>query len=177
MHTRNSRQGGVLMGLLLTALVVVCLVTAFGVYMANHIRVVSHDRGGSADISIDLPGGHLSVRAHDHQRAGVAGIPVYPGARPDGDSGGDAEFEWSSSRGHKDKGFAVSGSSLVTDDSVDQVADYYRKQLPNWLFESKRNGGFHMELHDGGYKRIIEIHDQHGRTHIAVATIGEPASN
>lgn len=178
MKARDSRSGGVLFGLMLSALVFVCLITAFGIFMATHVRVVSRDRGGAHDVSIDLPGGHLSVRAHDHSTGkAVTGVPVYPGARPEHDSGGDATFEWSSTRGGKDKDFAVSASGMVTDDSVEQVADFYRKQLPNWIFESGRNGNFHMELQEGGYKRIIEIHDEHGRTHIGVASVGEPASN
>jgi hypothetical protein len=45
------------------------------------------------------------------------------------------------------------------------------------MFETKGHGEFHMELHEGGYKRIIAIDEKHGRTHIGVATVGEPASN
>lgn len=178
MKNADSRRGGVLFGLLITALVAVCLVAVLGIYIGSHINVVRHDHGDSADVSIDLPGGQFSVRAHGRPGAAVAGVPVYPGARPErDDSGGSAVIEWNSDRDGRQKGFAVEASSLVTDDSIDKVADYYRKQLPNWIFESRRNGAFHMELREGGYKRMIEIDDEHGRTHIGVATVGEPASN
>lgn len=178
MKARNWRRGGVLFGLLISALVAVCLLAVLGIYIASHVQVVTHGHGDAADVSIDLPGGHFSVRAHDSRGAAVAGVPIYPGARPDTDnSGGSAVVEWSSNRDGREKGIAVEASSLITSDSVQQVADYYRRQLPNWMFESRRNGEFHMELREGGYKRIIEIDDQHGRTHIGVATVGEPASN
>ncbi len=177
MTVLNSRRGGVLLGLLLSALAGVCLLIVFGIYVASHVAIVSHDRVGGSDVSIDLPGGHLSVRAHDHGGSAVVGVPVYPGSRREADSGGGAVVQWSSDRDGKDKGFAVSASEMVTDDPVDKVADYYRQQLPNWVFVTKRNGEFHMELQDGGYKRIVEIHEKHGQTHIGVATVGEPASN
>lgn len=179
MDIRNSRRGGVLLGLLLSALVAVCLVAAFGIYVASQVKIHSHDRPGGGDVSIDLPGGaHFAVHAHEKNRSSVAGVPVYPGSWPDSEnSGGGAVIEWGSDRSGKGGGISVEASSMVTDDSVDKVADYYRRQLPNWMFETKRNGEIHMEVHEGGYKRIVAIDEKHGRTHIGVATVGEPASN
>ncbi|HTA44648.1 MAG TPA: hypothetical protein VK789_19505 [Bryobacteraceae bacterium] len=179
MDIQDSRRGGVLLGLLVSALVAVCLVAAFGMYVASQVKVTSHDRPGSGDVSIELPGGaHFSVHAREKPGAAVAGVPVYPGSRPDPEnSAGGAVIEWGSERNGKAGGIAVEASSMITDDAVDKVADYYHNQLPNWMFETKRNGEVHMELHEGGYKRIIAIDEKHGRTHIGVATVGEPASN
>jgi hypothetical protein len=55
--------------------------------------------------------------------------------------------------------------------------DYYRNQLPNWVVVKERHGAVRMELREGGYKRIIGIHERYDGTHIGVASIGEPASN
>lgn len=178
MRVRDARRGGVLFGLLMTALVVVCLVTAFGIYVATHI-VVRHEGADGKDVSVDLPGGHFSIHAHDHAGSGVADVPVYPGARPwKENSGGDAVFEWNSNRDGQARGFAVSASDLVTDDSVDKVVAWYRQQLPNWIFVKKWDDDeFHMELRDGGQQRIVSIRGRNGRTHIGLAAIGQPASN
>jgi hypothetical protein len=177
MRVGDSRRGGVLFGLLISALLVICVLTFTGIYVARNIRVSSRDRPGGADVSIDVPGGHLSVRAHDKPGEIAAGIPIYPGARARKDSGGDAVVEWSSNRGDKDKGFVVTASDLITDDPMDKVVDYYRRQLPDWVVTKDRKGSIHMELRQGGYQRIVAISEKSDGTHIGVATVGEPASN
>ncbi len=174
---QNPRRGGILSALLLTGLVIVCLAVAGGLYFARNVRVVTTDRSGGSDVSIDTPAGHLTVRTHDKGGAEVAGIPVYPGARAVRNSGGGAVVEWTSNSGRLDKGVAVSASETVTDDPVDKVADYYRAQLPNWMVVNKRDGAVELELREGGYKRIVGIHAEHDGTHIGVASAGEPASN
>ncbi len=165
----------------MSALIVVCILTFAGIYVARNIRVVAHDRANDGDVSIDVPGGHLDVHAHSMSGRVVPGIPLYPGARERKDSGGDAVVEWTSNRSGKegsagDRGFAVSASDMITDDPVDKVADFYRRQLPNWLV-THEGREVHMELHDGGYKRIIAIEAKHDGTHIGVASFGEPAAN
>jgi hypothetical protein len=177
MDHRKSRRGGVVAGVLLSILAVVCLMFAVGIYIVGNMRIESHDKPGGADVSIDTPAGHLSVHAHDRQGAMPADIPVYPGARPRKDSGGGAVVEWSSNIGGNDKGFAVSASEMVTDDPLDRVVDYYRTQLPNWVIVHEKHGKIRMELREGGYKRIIGLSEEHDGTHIGVASVGEPASN
>jgi hypothetical protein len=176
MRVPRSRRGGVLFGLLASLVIVVCVLTFTGIYVARSIRVSTHDRRDGSDVSIDLPGGHFALHAHDKAGPVVAGIPSYPGARMRDDSGGNAVFEWSSNRDGKDKGFAVSAQDMITGDSVQQVADFYRRQLPNWLV-TKDGHEVHMELNDGGYKRIVSIEAKHDGTHIGVASFGQPAAN
>jgi hypothetical protein len=181
MRNRDPRRGGVLLGLLISALVIVCVVVAIGITIARNIRIESHDRDGSADVSIDTPAGHFSVHAHDKPGMVVAGVPAYPGARARKDSGGNAVVQWSSAGhngdGGSDKGFAVSASDMITSDPAYKVVDFYRNQLPTWMITEEKNGGTHIELHKGGYQRIISIEEKSDGTHIGVASIGEPASN
>jgi len=175
MKVPDSRCGGILFGLLASVVIVVCVLTFTGIYVARSIKVSTHERRDGSDVSIDLPGGHFSVHAHDKTGA-VAGIPSYPGARMRDDSGGNAVVEWSSNLNGTDKGFAVSAQDMITGDSVQQVADFYRKELPNWLV-TKDGHQFQMELRDGGYKRIISIEAKHDGTHIGVASFGQAAAN
>lgn len=177
MRVPDSRRGGVLFGLLASVVIVVCVLTFTGIYIARSIHVATHERRDGSDVSIDLPGGHLAVHAHERTGGEVPSIPSYPGSRiRDDDSGGNAVFEWSSNRGGRDKGFAVSASDRITDDSVDQVADFYRKQFPTWMV-THDGRKIQMELEDGGYKRIIAIEAKHDGTHIGVASFGQPAAN
>ena len=177
MKIQDSRRGGILFGLLLSALAVVCVIFAAGIHLVSHIRVESRDNTGGTHVSIDTPVGDLSVHAHDRRGAGAAGVPLYPGARSLKDRGGDAVVEWTSKNDGPDDGFALTASEMVTDDPVDQVADYYRKQLPNWVVVREKGGAARMELREGGYQRIVAIRAEHGGTHIGVASVGEPASN
>jgi hypothetical protein len=172
-----SRRGGILFGFLVSGLVVVCLLIAGGVFVARNIRIQTVSRNGGDDVSIDTPGGQLSIRAHEKAGSAVTGVPFYPGARNARDSGGDAVIQWNSNNGEHDGGFAVTASEMVTSDPVDKVVDYYRAQLPSWIVVDERHGAVRMELRDGGYKRIIAIHEQYDGTHIGVASVGEPAAN
>ncbi len=174
---RCSERGGIIGGLLLSGLVVVCLLIAGSIFLARNIRVQTTARNGGDDVTIDTPVGHLSVRAHEKPGMVASGVPRYPGAWNPRKSGGDAVVEWTSNNGHSDQGFSVSASEMVTADSVDKVVDYYRAQLPNWIIVNERGGGVQLELRDGGYKRIIAIHERHDGTHIGVASVGEPAAN
>lgn len=174
----RSERGGILGGLLVTGLVMICLVIGFGLFVARNIHVVTTQHNGGDDVSIDTPAGHLTVRAHEKAGTTATDIPIYPGSRPARhESGGDAVIQWSSNDGKIDTGFSVSGSESVTSDPLDKVVDYYRGQLPNWIVTRQRNSYVKLELRDGGYKRIIGITERSDGTHIAVASVGEPASN
>ena len=45
------------------------------------------------------------------------------------------------------------------------------------MITQRFNGSVHMEYTEDGYKRIIVINEKNGQTHIALASVGEPASN
>jgi hypothetical protein len=176
MKGRNSRRGGILFGLLMSGLLIVCLMIAGGMFIARNIRVETATRIGGDYVSIDTPAGHFSVRAHDKSVSPAEDVPIYPGARRTKDNGG-AEFEWESSNGKRDGGFSVSATEMITPDPAGEVVNYYRNQLPNWVIVNERDGAVRLELRKGGYKRIIAIHERNDGTHIGVASVGEPASN
>jgi hypothetical protein len=173
----SSRHGGVLFGLLMSALVIVCLLIAGGLFIARNVRVETAARNGGDYVSIDTPAGNLSIHAHEKPGSAAADVPFYPGARSARDSGGDAVIEWNSNNGKDNSGFSLTASEMVTSDSLDKVVDYYRAQLPNWAIVNERGGAVRLELREGGYKRIVAIRERHDGTHIGVASVGEPASN
>jgi hypothetical protein len=177
MKNRNPERGGILGALLITGAVIVCLMIVGGIIVARTIHVTTTPRNGGDDVSIDLPGGHLNIRAHEKAGTAVRDIPIYPGAQVSKHNGGDAVIQWNSNNGKSDNGFSVSASESITSDPFDKVVDYYRTQLPNWMITKQRSGHVEFELHDGGYKRIVGIHEESDGTHIGVASVGEPASN
>lgn len=175
---RRGERGGILGALLGTGLVIICLMIVGGIIIARNVHITTTARSnGGDDVSIDLPGGHLDIHAHDKAGTAVTDIPIYPGARSTKNNGGDAVIQWSSNNGRDDKGFAVSASETVTSDPLGKVVDYYRAQLPNWIIAKRNNSHVEFELREGGYKRIVGIHEESDGTHIGVASVGEPASN
>lgn len=173
----NSERGGILGALLITGVIIVCLLVVGGVIIARSVRVTTTTRNGGDDVSIDLPGGHLNIRAHEKAGTAATDIPIYPGAQVSKRNGGDAVIQWNSNNGKSDNGFSVSASESITSDPFDKVVDYYRAQLPNWMITKQRSGHVEFELHNGGYKRVVGIHEESDGTHIGVASVGEPASN
>jgi hypothetical protein len=177
MSKTNSRTGGVLAGLLITAVVMVCVAIAVGIAIARNVRVETDSTRNGDRVSIETPAGKFSIHARDESGRALVDVPVYPGARQSPHSGGAAIFEWTSRDGREDKGLTVAGDEMITSDPVDRVVDYYQSKLPSWVISNDRDGKFHMELAEGGYKRIIVIAGKHDGTHIGVATVGAPAAN
>ena len=171
-----NRRGGILSTLLLTFLALIALAVGAVILVVQNVRVQTVHRSSGEDVTIDTPGGRIDIRGRDNMDPSALGIPIYPGAKRTKDGGG-ATFAWTSAEGDEEKGLSVAGADLYTPDSVQQVIDYYRGQLPNWIIVTDRHGQTRMEYTHGGYKRIIAIRSKGDGTHIGVASIGEPASN
>lgn len=171
----DSRQGGIISGLLFAGMVVFIALFLVGVVVTRtiHVRSVHTDDGG--EVAIDTPGGRLNIRAHDHMNPAINGVPVYPGAYRADDGG--ANIEWASKDGRSDKNLYIIGGEFRTKDSVSQVVGFYRRQLPSLIIVSRRNESARLEYKDGGLQRIISIEEHHGETRIGVASIGDRASN
>ncbi|MDE3197286.1 MAG: hypothetical protein KGN84_13130 [Acidobacteriota bacterium] len=171
---RSSRDGRI-GGCFITLIVLACV--AFGiVYFLRNLKVVEHHRGSGDDVSIDTPAGRIEIRSQKDVDPAALGIPVYPGATRTKDGGG-ATFSWTSRDGNVDKGLSVTGGELSTPDPASKVLDYYRTQLPNWIVRENKDGSTQFELKEGGYRRIVVVHEKSDGTHIGIANIGEPASN
>ena len=173
----DRRTGGILSGLLIFFAILLLAVFSVGVYVANNVKVQTTHHNSGDTVAIDVPGGHLNIRAHENLDPATLGVPVYPGATRRHDSSGGASFQWSSSDGTNDKSLAVAAGEYFTSDSSDKVLRWYRGQLPNWVIVTDHDGIDHLELRQGGLKRIVAINRKSDGTHIGIASIGEPASN
>lgn len=172
---RNSRHGGILAGVLLMVLVLGILSIAAlttGLYCVDHLRVT--DRDGD-ETTIETPFGSLHVRENSRFDPKHMGVPIYPGAVREDDSRKLASFRFDFGDVHK--AFAVTAATYRTSDSVEQVTNFYRSELPHWLISTKDNGGLQMSFTRHGYKRLVAICEDDGQTRIALASVGEPASN
>ncbi|HXJ40054.1 MAG TPA: hypothetical protein VNH18_12325 [Bryobacteraceae bacterium] len=176
-QTGKACRGGIISGLLTFFAILVLLAVAGSVYLAHNVRVQTTHRHGGDSVAIDVPGGHINIRAHENMDPTAIGVPVYPGATRRRDNNGGASFQWTSSDGRDEKGVSVAAGEYVTSDPADKVLSWYRAQLPNWLIVTGEDGVEHLELREGGYKRIVAIKRKFDGTHIAVASVGDPASN
>jgi hypothetical protein len=174
---RDSRRGGIIAGVMLMVLMlgvlgIAALVTT-GLYVASHVRVTETSAGG--ETTVETPFGAVRVRDNARFDPKHMGVPIYPGAVRQRDCRNLASFHFDF--GHVHKAFAVSAAEYRTSDSVDRVTDFYRDQLPHWLISQKEGGCTRLSFTKGGYKRFVAIYEDDGETRIALASVGEPASN
>lgn len=173
---RISPRGGAVLTVILSAFSVLALVIAAlvgtGIYLAHNIEV-TEDRHGDR-VNIETPFGSIHVRKGrvDPKRLGV---PVYPGAALRDDHHKMASIELDLGSDHKE--LVVVAAEYTTPDSVAKVREYYSRELPNWVVVGRRGGGVQIECRDGHYKRLIAVEEKRGLTHIALASVGEPAAN
>ena len=104
------------------------------------------------------------------------GVPVYPGAVRGRSTPTLASLHLDFGDVHK--GFALSAARIPhLRLRGSSVTEFYRDELPHWMFSQKENGCMQLSLTKHGYKRIVAIYEDEGETRIALASVGEPASN
>lgn len=174
---RHSQHGGVIAAVLITVMVVAVFVVGAlvftGYHVARNVRVEKSEGEGGESVKIETPLGALRVRKTEGTKG--LNIPIYPGATESSVEGEGANVEVEFGQDHKQ--LNIVAAKYVTSDPAADVLEYYRKELPHWIFSRKRRGNFQMEYTEGGYKRIIAIHERHGKTEIGVAAVGEPPAN
>ncbi len=173
----HKQRGGILAGVLIVVLVLVALVGAglilAGLYVAQNVKVTKKD-GHGEQTTVETPFGTLRVRERTSLDPKRVGIPVYPGAvRTDTNKLASFEFD----AGDTHKSFSIAAAEYTTPDPVEKVRDYYQAELPHWMLTEKRHGGWQLELSEGGFRKIIAVREEHGETHIGLASVGEDAAN
>ena len=173
----KNRRGGALVAVLLSLLVVavvgLILMISVGVHIARSVHV-TESRGKTV---VETPVGSVTVRQRKGADPRLLGIPVYPGAvAVESDDRKLATIELELGDTYKEFSFAA--AEYTTGDEASRVVEYYRSKLPSsWIIREKRHGGWEMSYEKGGYKRIVAVKERDARTHITLASVGEPASN
>jgi hypothetical protein len=175
MQSTFGRRGGalaaILIGLAALLLLAVAISVGAGLYIARNVSV----RESRGQTVVETPFGSLRVSEDAHFDPARFGVPVYPGAVRQDDRRRLASFEFDIGDGYKE--FTVMAAEYTTWDSVERVAAFYRSELPGWKYSFGKRDRVKLEYADNGHKRIVAIRRQRGRTHIGVASVGEPASN
>lgn len=179
MNRNSPERGGVLAGIVLSFLILGALAVAgifmAGMYLADNIHVQKTRGANGETVQVETPIGSMRVQEHKKLDPKLIGVPVYPGATREDSEGGAASFDFNFDSTHK--GFTVLAAEYSTDASIDKVKDFYHRELPHWIISKARHGSVQMEYTEEGYKRIVALSEKYGRTHIGLASIGEPAAN
>jgi hypothetical protein len=174
-HTAG-RKGGIIAVFVVGLGIAVSALILGAIIIASNVRLQHRDTAEGSRVQVQTPFGDVNIDARDTLKPESAGIPVYPGAfREHGDDGG-VVLDFDSKEGRQ-KQFSVVAAQYSTTDSPDEVRDFYRTHLPNWVFTQKFGHRVKLELAEGGYRRIVAIEERRGRTHIGIVAIGEPGVN
>lgn len=179
MRRKGPQAGGVVAGILIGILVLIGVLVAaavvFGVYVAHNVRVEETHSAQGKTVRVETPVGSMRLREHANVDPKQLGLPVYPGATLARSHGKavNLEFDFAGEGKHLD----VAAAEYTTSDPASKVTEFYRQQLPHWIFTTKFNGSVEMKYSEGGYKRVIAIREEDGQTRITLAQIGEPIAN
>jgi len=173
----TKQSGGVLGGLILSLLILIAIAAALigGLAYFSEVRINTTQGRHGQIVNVETPIGSMRVQEHERLDPAAVGVPVYPGAVREERNGRSATVEFSFDSSHP--GFSVVAAEYSTEDSIDRVIEFYRRQLPHWIVSHSRRRGVQMEYSENGYQRLVAIEERAGRTRIGLASIGEPASN
>jgi hypothetical protein len=173
---KNARKGGIIAVFAVGVFIAVSALILSAIFIASNVRLQHKDTAEGSRVRVETPFGDVNIDARDTLRPETAGMPVYPGAyREHGDDGGVVlDFD---AKDGRQKQFSIVAAQYSTTDSPDEVRNFYRGHLPNWVVSERSGHGVKFELAQGGYRRIVAIEDRHGRTHIGIVAIGDPDLN
>ncbi len=174
---RNQQRGGViawaLFALTLFVVVIVGALISAGVFVAHNVQI-SH-KSGKDETRIETPFGRLRVKERASLDPKALGVPVYPGAVRSQDAHKLASFEFDFADNHSD--LVVSAAEFVTDDPISRVEAWYRERHPDAIVRHDRRFHAALEWKQDGSKRVVLLRERGSRTHIVLASAGEPAAN
>ncbi len=167
---RGGAIANVLAGLFLAGVLVLAGLFFVGWKFTRDVRVETRESESGKVVRVETPIGSLRVNSREKADPRNLGIPIYPKAEISAQDAKSASIQLDLGEEHAD--LNVAAAVYTTDDSVDQVREFYKKEVPHAML-TKRG----LEYTEGGYKRIIVIERTSGHTRISLASFGEPASN
>ena len=138
------------------------VVATVGMHMIRNSRI----QAGGSNATVSTPFGEIKSTSDPAEVAKDLGIAVYPGAQ--GVRGaGSVNMP----------GLHVAGAEFITDDAVDKVGDYYRRQFPNSKVDVAERDHQTLIVQASRGMITINVERQGDRTHIHIANLGgKPAS-
>ncbi len=141
------------------------LVGAIGLWWVSKRTKISETTTSSGKgMHVDSPLGTLDVRPEAKLDPRLAQIPTYPGAMPE--SAGSAESVSELQLGHRT--LQEISASYWTPDSVQQVWEFYRQQLPDWPRNLVNAQGKELIHHQTDCVRLVRVSRQGDRTVIDI---------
>lgn len=109
----------------------IVIMMVFGLALAAMFVHRIHVKESAKNVEIQTPVGELKVNSDS---AHATGLPIYPGATPSSDNGKSARIELNATGG---SGVGLAVETYRSDDSLEEVAEWYQKQLgPNFRREN-----------------------------------------
>lgn len=176
MSSKSSRRGGII-GVFLAGLAIAVSALIVGaILIANNVHLQHNTANGDSHVRLETPFGDVNVDARDNLKPESVGVPVYPGASREDSRAGSLVLDFDSVGRNQGK-VSIVTAEYSTEDDIERVRQFYREQLPDWVFSQRHGEDLHLELSKEGYKRIVSIQERGGRTRIGIAAVGEPAIN
>jgi len=157
------KSGG---GALKIILIVVAVIVALGIlgigavtYVGYKIAKGVHRDGNKT--RVETPFGTVETNQDPQEIARRTGVEVYPGAKAMGSG------IVSSNMG----GAKTVAANLETDDSVDQVAEFYKSRFPNATASQGNSDRYSIVAGDERHMTTIGITGMGGKTHISIAVV------
>ena len=144
----------------------------FARYMAGQVSMDIRDlRNGGKSVAIESPQGSLRVKGEVSE--GQLGMPIYPGSRRRKNIGASLAVEVPSIGN-----FQVAAAEFESDDPLDKVAAFYRKDLGPGAQERKVHDKIEFLLQSaGGRRKMIALRPAGRGTQISMAQVSEAGTN
>ena len=136
-------------------------------YLTNQVNLTVRDlRDGGKSVKIETPQGSLSVNGE--VTAEQLGLPLYPGARRAKPAGASLSIEVPATGAVQ-----IAAAEFETDDAIDKVADFYRRQLGPSAGKSRQSGHLQFLVKGEGRRKIVALREAGTAVRISLASLLE----
>ena len=144
---------GLICGILVLLTMIVGLI---GWRIARHSRVVTTKDGAR----IETPFGKIESTENTEEAIKNIGVDVYPGAKA---TKGASIVQFGNMK--------TASAIFETNDSPEQVANFYREKLPNAIANTSDQSGYSIVSNQNGHMVSIHIQARGGTTRIEIANV------
>ncbi len=140
-------------------------------YLTNQVNISVRDlRDGGKAVKVETPQGSLHVNGEVTSEQ--LGLPFYPGARRTKPTGASLTVEVPATGAVQ-----VAAAELETDDALDKVADFYRRELGPEAGETRQSGHVQFLVKGEGRRKIVALRAAGKGARISLASVTEGEGN